>query len=380
MRKTIVILTALVLTVVTILQASGRGFFRAEKGQKYQNLISKALAENVPENLTNDEFTFWVEDTVSEAVRENLRGEDFTVDVDARLVSAEYLKSFGANSKENIYFGYTDSQLIELFGTDMVVFRLDENGKTAVEPYEAYKNPYLPALKDLAIGSSVLIVCVAVTLATGGGAAPVAHAIFAAAAKGGAIAALSGGLMEGVTSSVITIVETGDPDQARDAFINSGAQGFKIGAIVGATTSGIGKAIAIKKQGIPTWRESELAAKKQFGGEEQVSFQNGEKVARRELNSTRPDLVRQLKDGSIEAIEVKNYSLDDPMRCKSMLYDIKREVTDRTIHLPDGYTQRIVLDTRNRNYSRELVNQTIQQIKDICSPVYKDIPVSLLNY
>lgn len=380
MKKTMGILMALIMAAVGIVHVYGCRSQNSSPEKKSQIVLATAEAEIIPEGLTEDELISYSEEAIAVAIKENLWGDEFIVDVDMQLVSKEYLENKQSNSRENIYFGYTNTQLRELFGTDMVVFRLDGEGNTVVVPFELYTNPYIPAIRDLAIGTGVILVCVTVTLATGGGAAPIAHAVFAAAAKGGAIGALSGGFVSGASNAVVTLIQTGDLNQAKERFINSGAKAFKVGAIMGVATAGIGKAISIKKAGIPSWRESELAAKKQFGGEEQVSYYQGNKVSRIEEMSTRPDLVRKLKDGTLEAIEVKNYSLDNLVNRFSMISELRREIKDRVINMPKGTLQRVVLDTRGRGYSKKLVDDVIETIKIACGDIYPDIPVSLIAY
>lgn len=351
-----------------------------QKTDKGLAIIAAADAEIIPEGLTEEETVAFAEKAIEEAVKLNLGSDNIIVDVDTQLVSKEYLHSLLANSKENIYFGFTDSQLQEMFGNTMVVFMLDENGKTTVVPYEEYTNPYAPVLRDVAIGAAVILVCVTVSIATAGGATPVVHAVFAAAAKGGAIGGLSGALIKGTTSAVVTAVQTGDIQQSMDAFIINGANGFKTGAIIGAATAGVSKAISIMTSGIPSWRESELAAQEQFGGNSQVAYSNRQPVPYGYENSTRPDLVRKLKDGTLEALEVKNYDLTGAANKCVMYNELRREVSDRVANMPIGTLQRVVLDTRGRGYSSEFIKGIISEIKEVCNPFYEDIPVSLLAY
>ena len=102
------------------------------------------------------------------------------------FVSDEYKQELAYNSRENVYFGYTLSELDQQFQSARYIFTTDENGKTTVKEFEAYDDTYDQAIKNVAIGAGVILICVTVSVVSGGvGAAPVC-AVFAAAAKTGA--------------------------------------------------------------------------------------------------------------------------------------------------------------------------------------------------
>mgnify|MGYP003293516376 CR=1 FL=1 len=74
----------------------------------------------------------------------------------------------------------------------------------------------------------------------------------------------------------------------------------------------------------------------------------------------------------------KNYDLTSKENRKNLTWVIKREVTARVKNMPEGSTQRIVLDVRGRNYDKKLLDGVVKGIKNSCSDVYSDIPVDIM--
>ena len=190
-------------------------------------------------------------------------------------------------------------------------------------------------------------------------------------------------MLSGATSAFVTGVQTGDVKQAVDAAALSASEGFKWGAITGVITGGTSKALEIHKaartaSSIPTPRESEVYAKGIYGGDEQVSYLAGEKVAANTPGATRPDVVVTKANGSIEAIEVKNYNLASQNSRNTLYSELERQVTSRVENLPAGSTQKIVLDTRGRGFSKELTSEVVKAIQNRLSGVYPNIPIEVL--
>ena len=106
---------------------------------------------------------------------------------------------------------------------------------------------------------------------------------------------------------------------------------------------------------------------------------DGVEVSSATKGATRPDVVVKNADGSIKAIEVKNYNLASSSR--SELYrELERQVTSRANNLPAGSTQEIVLDVRGRGFSKDVIDNVVANIQSRCAPVYKDIPVTVMSY
>lgn len=197
-------------------------------------------------SLDDPQLLDYVEETVySDLVRELAEEGYFVENVEAIYVSKEYIEALEYNSQENIYFGYTLSELEKQFKGKKYVFTLGDNGETIVTEFEAYDDTYEKALKNVAIGTGVILICVTVSVATAG-TAPAVSVIFAGSALSATGFALSSGAIGGITAGVITGVKTKDFDAALKAAAKTGSEDFKWGAISGALAGGTAAAVALK--------------------------------------------------------------------------------------------------------------------------------------
>ena len=96
--------------------------------------------------------------------------------------------------------------------------------------------------------------------------------------------------------------------------------------------------------------------------------------------ATRPDVVVKNADGTVHAIEVKNYNLAKASNRGELYKELERQVTSRVKNLPKGSTQEIILDVRGRGFSDELVEMVIKNIHLRCDGVYPNIPIKLMTY
>lgn len=205
--------------------------------------------EDMPEftGLDDTALLTYLEDTVYTNLVTELDNEMYFVEnVSAIYISKEYLEEVAYNSQENIYFGYTLSELDAYFQGTRYVFTLGDDGQTIVTEFQEYDDTYDQILKNVAIGTGVILICVTVSVVSGGLGAPAVSLIFAASAKTGTIMGLSSGLFSGVSAGVVTGIETGDFDEAMKAAALAGSEGFKWGAIIGSVSGGAGEAIALK--------------------------------------------------------------------------------------------------------------------------------------
>lgn len=171
----------------------------------------------------------------------------FVENVSAAYFSKEYLDEVAFNSQSNIYFGYTLAELNELFEGTRYVFTLGDDGKTAVRELEEIEDLDTDTiLKNVLIGTGVILICVTVSVVTGGTGAPAVSMIFAASAKSAAIMAASSAAIGGVSAGVVKGIQTGDMKEALDAAALGASDGYKWGAISGAITGGVSEAIALK--------------------------------------------------------------------------------------------------------------------------------------
>lgn len=189
----------------------------------------------------------YLEDSIYSELVTALNSEDYFVEnVNAIYISKEYLEEVAYNSQENIYFGYTLSELDSYFQGTRYVFTLGDDGQTVVTEFQKYDDTYDQILKNVAIGTGVILVCVTVSIVTYGAGAPAVSMIFAASAKPGTIMALSSGVFSGVSAGVVKGIETGDLNESMKAAALAGSEGFKWGAISGTIAGGAGEAIALK--------------------------------------------------------------------------------------------------------------------------------------
>lgn len=346
------------------------------------------FAEDVEPNfatLSDPSLLQYVEDNIYSDLVARFDSEDYIVEsVNAVYVSEEYLEEVAYNSKSDVYFGYTLEELDAQFGGTRYIFSLGENGETVVEEFAEYDDTYDRVIKNVAIGTGVILVCVTVSVVSGGVGAPAAVSmIFASAAKTGTVYALSSGTISAVAAGTITGIQTGDFEEAKKAAALAGSEGFKWGAITGVITGGATKAVELYRSAntIPTPRDSELTVlDRTKNSTEQVSFLGGEEVPMNTPGATRPDVVIKNANGTVKAIEVKNYNLAQSSNRNTLLNELERQVTSRASNLPAGSTQEIVLDVRGRGFSDELIDSTITAIRNRLANIYPDIPITILRY
>lgn len=346
------------------------------------------FAEDVEPNfaaLSDPSLLQYVEDNIYSDLVAQFDSEDYIVEsVNAVYVSEEYLEEVAYNSKSNVYFGYTLEELDAQFQGTRYIFSLGENGETVVEEFAGYDDTYNRVIKNVAIGTGVILVCVTVSVVSGGVGAPAAVSmIFASAAKTGTVYALSSGTISAVAAGIITGIQNGNLEEAKKAAALAGSESFKWGAITGVIVGGATEAVTLYRSAntIPTPRESELTVlDRTANSSEQLSYLDGIEVPMNTPGATRPDVVVQNADGTIKAIEVKNYNLASSNSRGTLLSELERQITSRASNLPAGSTQEIVLDVRGRGFSDELIVATITAIRNRLANIYPDIPITILRY
>ncbi len=190
--------------------------------------------EEMPFSSMNDPSVLKnIEESVYSELNKRFENGEYTVEnVEAIYVSKEYLEDISYNSKENIFFGYTLSELREQFQGTRYVFSLGEDGKTEVVPFADDDDTFDQVLKDVAIGAGVIIVCVTISAMTGGAGAPVT-VILASSAKKFISEAFIGVLFAGVSAGIAEGIKTQDFESALKAGAKSAGEKFKWGAISG---------------------------------------------------------------------------------------------------------------------------------------------------
>lgn len=173
--------------------------------------------------------------------------EYFVESVNAVYISKEYLEEVAFNSQSNIYFGYTLDELNALFQGTRYIFTLGENGNTTVQELQEIEDVNTETiLKNVAIGTGVILVCVTVSVVSAGVGAPAVSMIFAVSATTAETMALSSAAFGGISAGIVRGIQTGDFNEAIEAAALSGSEGFKWGAFTGAVLGGTGEAFLLK--------------------------------------------------------------------------------------------------------------------------------------
>lgn len=198
-------------------------------------------------SLNDPELMRYVEDTVYSDLVDLLDSDKYFVEnIETVYISKEYLDELAYNSQENLYFGYKLSELDKAFQGQKYIFTLGDDGQTDVQPFEEYDDTYDKVIRNIAIGTGVILLCVTVAVVTGGAGLPAVSMIFAASAKSAAVVALSSGVISGVSAGVVEGMQTHDFDKAVKAAALKGSEGFKWGACTGAVAGGASEAVALK--------------------------------------------------------------------------------------------------------------------------------------
>ena len=391
---------ALVLSFILMLNQSGMAIASAEISIP-DFLIDESFDFN---SLDDPEFLQYMEDSVYANLEAEFASDESIYQVDdvsVTFVSREYLEETAYNTKANIFFGYNLAQINEVFQGAKYVFTLSDDGDTVVQEFlEIPNDTYNQVIKNVMIGTGVILICVTVSVLTAGAAAPAAAAggttsvaamaaagtattaakvqmIFAASAHTAASFATQGALFAGATTLVTRGFETGWDTEAmaESALVNS-SEAFKWGAISGAVIGAGSEALQIRKisRGAISPQEAEKAALEYYGGRGQVTYLNGEEVPYGTLGGSRPDVVV-----GNEAIEVKSYDLTHSANLYELRKTLTTEISQRLNNLPEDMSQRIVLNVEGRGYTEAFVNKVVTWIAEFMQPIYPDIPIDVMG-
>lgn len=194
--------------------------------------------------MEDPELLKYVERNVYANLVQTLASDQYFVEnVEAIYISQEYIDELTYNSQSNLYFGYTLEELDQLYQGDRYVFTLGETGETTVKKMETvYDDSTERMIQNVAIGGGVILLCVTVSVVTGGVGAPAVSIIFAGAAKTGTAFALSSAFFGGAAAAITTGYQTHDPEAAFKAGLLAGSEGVKWGAVTGAILGGVSAA------------------------------------------------------------------------------------------------------------------------------------------
>lgn len=199
--------------------------------------------------LNDETLLSYMEDVVYEDTIENINSTEYVVEeVQAVYISKEFIEESSFNSQSNIYFGYTLDELNAQFQGNKYIFTLGDEGKTVVQELEEIPNTTgQTMLKNVLIGSGVILVCTTVSFVTAAAGAPVAiSVIFAVSATTAKTMALSSATFGAIVSGIVRGYQTGDVKEALEAAAVGATEGFKFGAITGAITGGLTETFFLK--------------------------------------------------------------------------------------------------------------------------------------
>ena len=176
---------------------------------------------------------------LSYLVSESLENSKYPVlveDIAIQTMSQEYYEELEFNSQENIYFGHTENQLLQMFDTAKYSFTVNSNGETIVGlDSDLFTEDYLTkAMKNVAIGSGVIIVCASVSVVLSGG-ATTPMAIMIVAGELTTEAALAS-VISGVVTAGIAKFNGESNEKILENTITSASEGFKYAALFSGAT------------------------------------------------------------------------------------------------------------------------------------------------
>lgn len=245
-------LIALFLSLTMVLTGCSKPQTQNPASESTINAVSAPAewVEVLPEfdSLSDENLLLEVENLVYRETVEALDSEDYVVEnVSAVYLSKEYLEEAAFNSQSNVYFGYTLAELDEIFQGTRYIFTLGDDGTTAVQELQVIDDHTAETmLRNIAIGTGVILVCVTVSVVSAGAGAPAVSVIFAASATTAKTMAVSSAAFGGISAGVVRGIETGDFDEAMEAAALGATEGFKWGAVSGTVIGGGSEAFLLK--------------------------------------------------------------------------------------------------------------------------------------
>ncbi|MCD7890950.1 MAG: HNH/ENDO VII family nuclease [Ruminococcus sp.] len=216
--------------------------------EKNTDLGQSDSDDTIPDfsGLEDEELLQYVEDSIYLNLVSQLDSESYYVEnVSTTYISKEYLEEISYNSQVNIYFGYTLEELEAEFQDTKYIFTLEDDGTTVVQAFEDYDDTYEQIIRNVAIGTGVILVCVTVSVITSGTGAVAVSMIFATSAKTGTVMALQSATISGAAKGIITGFATQDFDEAVKAAELGASEGFMMGAVFGFIGGGVGEAVGL---------------------------------------------------------------------------------------------------------------------------------------
>lgn len=249
---------ALLLSIVMLFTGCGQS--QSQPTETSESEFVTAVAESTPEpvaeenlepqynSLDDEQLLAHIEDLVYRDTVVSLNSDDYFVEnVSAVYISKEYLDEVAFNSQSNIYFGYTLAELDDIFQGTKYIFTLGEDGTTTVQELQEIEDVSTETmLKNVAIGTGIILICVTVSAVSAGMGAPAVSMIFAASAKTAQTIAISSAAFGGISAGIVRGIQTGDFKEAMEAATMEATENFKWGAISGAIIGGSNETFLLK--------------------------------------------------------------------------------------------------------------------------------------
>ncbi len=336
-------------------------------------------AATVVPSVSDPGFLQQIGDAVYADVTGLLHSDDYAVtSVSAVFVSREYLEEVRYNSLPNVFFGYSVQELDEQFAGEKYFFTPDENNQMTVRTLETMEKAQPEWLRLLNIdpnAEGLFELRVSTRIYTGGEEMPAVSFLLFAAPDDAVELSVSEGKIAAVAAAAIEGIRTKSIGKAVNAARQAYGEGFSWNAVTGITYDHAFE--TGETGGIPSALRSEEDAAVLYDGETGTAFLNGEKVSVDTSGAVRPDVLRQTENG-VEAIEVKNYDLSSEKIVDLLCDELERQVEERKNNLPEGSTQRLVLDVRGRSYPEEMVTKAVNDIHIRIGKFYVDLPVDII--
>jgi hypothetical protein len=229
-------LLSLVLVFVFVFSLCGQAFASSEVSEE-------AVSEF--RSLSDPDFIQYLEDSVYLDLIDDLNQDGYAIEkVEARYVSSEYLEELEYNSLSNVFFGYSLAELDEAFQGTRYAFSLNDDGVTEVHVLQTLDEDDVVGtiVKNVAIGSGVIILCATVASATYAS-APAVSLFFFVSASTALEGAVSGAMVSGILSTLIKGYQNGNWEEAVKTGAVSASEGFVWGAAIGAISGGLSTAV-----------------------------------------------------------------------------------------------------------------------------------------
>ena len=361
------IFRCLSLILVAVLTLTGCSF---PKGGMYESsmteeesAVDKELEGETPDSYSDGSPEYHLDDAqdleeysqiVYESIIDGIDSPNILVeDVQISYYSDEYIQDVIYNSKDSIFFGYSLSELENRFKGNKYAFSVADDGSTCVHEFTEYDFTKETIIRNVAIGTGVIAVCVIVTIATYGAASEatvpcavvVVNEVAGSMAKAAVTTAVVGAAIGGVTAGVITGLETNDLDAAIKAAALQASKDYMFGAITGAVIGGAAECASI--------------ASATAGG---LSFEEAAFVQKSTKLSSK--LIKQLNSID-EYYELAEIEKNGGLSIKNVL--LLADETDYPIEVIKAFRQTqegLIYSEQAGLYARE-VNGTMALVRDI---------------